>query len=67
MDADRAVGVGTVAAHLARGVSDIRQTPVAVIPTKRYADVNQEGDMSVQNSTESKVTTTAFLHFVTGC
>lgn len=62
MDADRAVGVCTVAAHLARGVSDIRQTPVAVIPTKRCADVNQKGNISVQNSTENNVTTTALYY-----
>lgn len=35
MDADRALAVRAVAAHLARGVSDIRQTPVAVIPKKK--------------------------------
>lgn len=55
MDADRAVGIRTVAAHLARGVSDIRQTPVAVIPTKKNADVNHKGNMSEQKSTESKL------------
>lgn len=47
MDADRALTVRAVAAHLARGISDIRQTPVAVIPTKRNAGVNQEGNKLV--------------------
>lgn len=48
LDADWAVCVCTVAAHLARGVSDIGQTPIAVIPTKRYADVNHKGNVAVQ-------------------
>lgn len=60
MDADRAVGICTVAAHLARGVSDVRQTSVAVIPTTRHADVNQKGKMSAQNSTKSNVTTASY-------
>lgn len=56
MDADRALAVRAVAAHLARGVSDVRQTPVAVIPTKRNADVNQEGNKSVTTQQRERAT-----------
>lgn len=62
MDADRAFAGCTVAAHLARGVSDIRQTPVAVIPTKRKRRCDPEGQQvstKQYNSTESNATTTA--------
>lgn len=41
LNADWAVGISAVAAHSARGVSDISQTPVTVIPTKKYTDVKQ--------------------------
>lgn len=41
LDTDRAVGICTVAAHSARGVSDVSQTPITVIPTKKYIDVSQ--------------------------
>lgn len=38
LDADWAVGICSVAAHPARGVRDVSQTPVTVIPANKYTD-----------------------------